>query len=364
MPVLIVILAVTASLLLIPHPVFADIEKRLAQLEEEIEEIRARQAQPPRDSALSLYGSFRPVLTYNDDDEKTTTDIQDGLSYFGLRGSTDVLESTNVFFQGEWRINIADEGQFDGARLALAGMSGNYGKLTLGKQRPPHYLLVGEHIDIFNHNASPFGYNGTAFAHGDTTAGFDNFFMGNATMYEYQSNGLRLLAAVRTDGSRGENTADTFNAGVSWDAGIVYIAAAYVDSTGADKVNNDLVGDQVKIRALAFRTTISDLYIAVAHQNIAFKPPTGKDIDRSSMDVSLAYPLRRRFTVKTGYFDYDDGDKTDSSRSFSGINLTLEKQLMNNARIHLEYLYQGTESSDSMTQISAGLRYDFSSNFL
>ena len=364
MRTLILTSAVISASLSLSQPAFADVEQRLAQLEKEIEQMRKSKAHSQHDSDLSLYGSFRPVLTYSDDDKKTTTDIQDGLSRFGLKGSTNVMESTQVFFQGEWNVKIADGGQIDGARLAFAGISGEYGKLTLGKQRPPQYLLIGEHVDIFNHRASPYAYDGTAFAHGDTTAGFNNFFIDNSTMYDYQRNGFRFLAAVRTDGSSGENSADIVNAGVSFDAGVVYLAYAYADSTGADKVNSELVGDKLESNAFAIHTTLAGLYFAAAYQDITFDPAAGKSVDRNSTDVSLAYPLPRRFKVKTGYFDYDDGDKTGSSRSFSGMNLTLEKQLADNVRVHLEYLYQDPESGDSTTQISAGLRYDFSGNLL
>ncbi len=340
--------------LIVSSPVLADIESDLTRLEQEIEQIRKEAGIGRNDpSQLSLYGSFRPVLTQADDGTDTITDVRDALSRFGLTGGTSVLESSKVFFKGEWNVKIADGGQIEGARLAFVGLSGNLGQLTIGKQRPPQYSLISEHVDIFNHADSPYGYD----AADDNAA---PFFIDNTTMYQYQMSGLDFRVAVRTDGQSGKNAEDLVNAGLGYSIGDFYVAGAYLKSIKPSVGAADKEGDESENIAFAAYLNMNKLYIAAAYQAVTQTPETGAETDVTTLDVSASYALPSRYKVKAGVFMYDDDVTGATSAKHQGINVTLERQLADNFRIHAEYLTKDIDQGDTISAFTLGMRYDFS----
>ncbi|MCY4419908.1 MAG: hypothetical protein OXC42_01420, partial [Gammaproteobacteria bacterium] len=55
----------------------------------------------------------------------------------------------------------------------------------------------------------------------------------------------------------------------------------------------------------------------------------------------------------------NDDDTYYMRRSFDGYNLTLERQLNDNMRVHAEYLQRDIERGDEQDFVSIGFRYDF-----
>ncbi len=339
---------------------FADVERDLQRLEQEIEDIRQQAGlntatRKKKSHHLNLYGSFRPVLTVADDGEDTSTEVRDGLSRFGLTGSSEILDNSKVFFTGEWNVKLAEDGRIDSARLAFAGISGELGKLTIGKQRPPQYSLIGEHVDIFNHADSAFGYDAAS----DTAA---PFFVNKTTLYQYQSHGLDFRAAVRTDGKSGKDNDDLFNAGLSYTWGNFYVAGAYLKSTAPLSTNSNEEGSESENISFAAYMNLDQLYIATAYQAITITPEVGDDSDVTTLDVSASYALANRYKLKAGVFMFDDDVTGATSAKHQGANITLERQLANNTRVHIEYLTRDFDERDTQSALTIGLRYDFSAD--
>lgn len=347
------------SLALIPG-VQADVSSDLDRLEKEIEQIRqqtnAKQTIANNGSAktLNLYGTFRPVFTVEDDGTDSASDVRDGLSRFGLSGSTPVMESSKAFFRGEWNIRIADGGQIDGtssgARKAFVGIEGSLGRVAIGKQRPPHYNLIAEHVDIFNHAASPYAYDNVG-----------PFFVDNMTTYQYKVDGLNFQAAFRSDGASGKDNEDMINAGIGYNVSNMYVAAAYLKSTspstGVGGPNEE--GAETENLAIATYVNFDEFYLAAAYQAVTQTPEVGSDIDVTTLDVSAAYALPSDYKVKAGVFVYDDGIDGVASMNNQGVNLTLERQLADNVRVHVEYLTKDFDEGDAVNALSVGFRYDF-----
>lgn len=342
------------SLILAPA-VQADVSSDLDRLEKEIEKIR-QQTNTSDASAqtLKLYGTFRPVFTVEDDGTDSASDVRDGLSRFGLSGSTPVMESSKAFFRGEWNVRIADGGQIDGtssgARKALVGIEGELGRVAIGKQRPPHYNLIAEHVDIFNHAASPYAYDNVG-----------PFFVDNMTTYQYKAKGINFQAAFRSDGASGKDNEDMVNVGVGFNAKNMYVAAAYLKSTspsaGVGGPNEE--GDETENLALAAYATVDKIYVAAAYQAVTLTPEVGSDVDATTLDMSAAYALPNRYKVKAGVFVFDDGVDGAASKKNQGVNITLERQLADNVRIHAEYLTKDFDEGDAVSALSVGFRYDF-----
>jgi outer membrane pore protein F len=337
----------------------ADIYSDLDRLEKEIETIR-QQTNPQQPSPtpisthkLKVYGTFRPVFTVENDGTDTYSDVRDALSRFGFTGSTAVMESSRVFFRGEWNIRIADGGQIDGsssggARKAFVGIEGELGRVAIGKQRPPHYNLIAERVDIFNHAASPYAYDNVG-----------PFFVDNLTTYQYNVERFSFQAAFRSDGKSGEDNVDMVNTGVSFNMNNMYVAAAYLKSTSpAQAVPNN---EGAETENIAFSTSIilDKLYLAAAYQDITQTPEIGSDVDVTTLDVSAAYTLPSQYKLKAGIFAYDDGINNAVSQKNQGVNITLERQLADNVRVHVEYLTKDFDEGDTISALSVGFRYSF-----
>jgi len=348
------IIPLIISSLIVSAPVTADVAADLKRLEQEIEKIRKKEGISENPSKLNLYGTFRPVLTIEDDGNDTASDLRDGLSRFGLAGSTPVMGSGSAFFRGEWNVRLADGGQIDGtaagARKAFVGLEGVFGRVVLGKQRPPHYNLIAEHVDIFNHASSPYAYDNVG-----------PFFVDNMTSYSYKRQGLTVEAAFRSDGAAGKDNEDLVNAGISMKTNGMYFSAAYLKltspSTGAGGPNEE--GAETENLAVASYINLDKLYLAAAFHAVTQTPEVGSDVDVTTLDVSAAYALPDRYKVKTGVFLYDDGISGATSNKNQGINLTLEKQLADNVRVHVEYLTKDVDEGDAVSALSFGMRYDF-----
>lgn len=341
------------SLILAPA-VQADVSSDLDRLEKEIEKIR-QQTNTSDASAqtLKLYGTFRPVFTVEDDGTDSASDVRDGLSRFGLAGSTPVMESSKAFFRGEWNVRIAEGGQIDatenkGARKALVGIEGELGRVAIGKQRPPHYNLIAEHVDIFNHAASPYAYDNVG-----------PFFVDNMTTYQYKAKNINFQAAFRSDGASGKDNEDMVNVGVGFNAKNMYVAAAYLKTVSPEQANPNEEGAETENLAVAAYMNIKELYLAAAYQAVTLTPEAGSDVDATTLDISAAYALPNRYKVKAGVFVFDDGVDGAASIKNQGVNITLERQLADNVRVHAEYLTKDFDEGDAVSALSVGFRYDF-----
>jgi outer membrane pore protein F len=343
------------SLALAPS-VQADVAGDLDRIEKEIEKIRQATNSPKASaSKLNLYGTFRPIMRVADDGTDNSTNLEDGLSRIGFAGSTPVMGSGKAFFRGEWNINIKAGGEFNGARKAYAGIEGAFGRVAIGKQRPPQYNLIAEHVDIFNHADSPYAYDGASDAGAP-------FFVDNMTSYQYKTEMLNVQAAFRSDGASGKDNEDLVNAGIGLTLDNMYVAAAYLQSTAPDGIDPNKEGTETKNMALATHMTFDKLYLAAAYQAITQTPKVGKDVDSTTIDISAAYALPKRYKVKAGVFAFDDGVSGAASTRNQGANITVERQLADNVRVHVEYLTKDFDKADAVSALSFGIRYDFNAD--
>ena len=345
-------------LLMYPALVLADLNQRLKDIEGELEKIRQQSGLSEDTSEVSLYGALRPAQTLVIDDGESSSDLQDALSFMGIRGSTRVMDNSLLFFASEWPILLAEQGQLDGGRNVYAGLSGPYGKLTVGKQHPPQYQLIGKYVDIFHHGDSPFGYLATATSQAPN-AGFNHRFADNSIQYQFAAFNVGIISAIKTDGRSGEDHADFINAGLYYSDEYGYLSYAYLDATAADSGDQSLSGDQMTSHAIAAYTHLGPAYLAAAYQRIRFTPFLNQEQQRSSVDVVMRHPFGRHYSLSAGYFRYHDDESTAISRSFKGINLTLEYSLASNAMLYTSLMNSRYQSQPRYQEWRVGLKYEF-----
>ncbi|WP_372872362.1 porin [Shewanella sp.] len=330
------------------HPVEPAENPELARQLQTLPKTAELVAKDTTDSKISLYSSLRPTYGYYDDGDSTYWDVEDALSNAGFKASKEFMPGWQVQMQGEWRIDIGNNGDFGGARRAYVALDSPYGRVAIGKQRPPQYLLIAEYVDIFNHANSPFAYDPEGL-----------FFVNNLVSYQLQLGDITWMMAAQFDGERGSDSSDLINAGLGYDMENLHLGLSYLTQNiwGA---NQELGDDETWAGVLAY-TFESGLYLAAVWQDKSYV----RDLvlhDRSghALDVSLAYPLAPHFRVKLGYFDFDDGDSSASSQSFDGFNATLEWLPADNLRFHIELLNRNYDYMGDFYSLLIGFRYDFS----
>ncbi|AZQ84917.1 porin [Colwellia sp. Arc7-635] len=327
------------------------LQKRLAELENGTKKEQARK----EDYGVTVYGSFRPALTYSDfGNGESSTDVTDFFSRIGFKGDIKVNDSITAFYRGEWDIDVEADADFGDARLGFVGLEGDFGRVAIGKQWSPHYNIVAEATDIFNNRSSPFGYD---------EAG--TFRTNQMVTYSYTKGGFKLDAGLQFNGdiensaggdnSEANNTAqvDSGSIGVSYSFGDFYLGASYLDQ----QLDLD---DERDFRAVAGSWKVSkDFYLAVTYQDI--ERSIGSEVyDQSSLDIAASYTINKNYTFKTSYFDWDgDGQ----GRTFDGYNFTLENQLNDSVRVFVEWLSRDFEGGEKQEGLSIGMRYDFEGMF-
>ena len=312
-------------------------------------------AEATKKHGVIVYGSLRPSVTYSDFDDDTSTDVTDFLSRVGIKGHVDISESMTAFYRGEWDADIEANGDFGDARLAYVGIKGGLGQIAIGKQWDPHFNIVAEVTDIFNHRSSPFAYDERS-----------PLRTNQLVTYAAQLGGLNLQAGARFDGTPDNSAggdhsdtsepddADAGSIGIGYRMGPMYAGVSYLEVHGEEDRETSFTG------LAASMNTSENLYLAVTYQDIEDDDvPQANgvaDFDQSSLDLAAAMALGGGYKLKTSYFDWD-GD--DNGRSFDGYNLTLERQLNDNLRVHAEYLQRDIEHGEEEDHISIGFRYDF-----
>lgn len=319
-------------------------------------------AEATKKHGVVVYGSLRPSLTYSDNGDDTNYDVTDFLSRVGVKGHVDISEGLTAIYRGEWDADIEANGDFGDARLAYVGLQTGLGQIAIGKQWDPHFNIVAEVTDIFNHRASPFAYDE------------DGPFRTNQLVtYMAHMGGLNIQAGARFDGSPdnsagGDNSKasepddmDAGSFGVGYRMGPLYAGVSYLEEHGAED-------EEVTILGLGASMDVSEnLYLAVTfqdieHDDLALEDGHVLDLDKSSLDIAAAMALGGGYKLKAAYFDWDgDEDEHDHApgRSFDGYNLTLERQLNDQVRVFAEWLQRDIDDVDEHDHISIGFRYDF-----
>ncbi len=317
-------------------------------------------AEATKKQGVVVYGSLRPSLTYSDFDfdDDTSYDVTDFLSRVGIKGHVDISEGLTAFYRGEWDADIEANGNFGDARLAYVGVKTGLGEIAIGKQWDPHFNIVAEVTDIFNHRASPFGYDDVG-----------PFRTNQLVTYKAQMGGLNIQAGARFDGTPDNSAggdhsetsepddADAGSLGIGYRMGPLYAGVSYLEVHHAEDREQTFMG-------LGASMDVSEnLYLAVTYQDIddddRMVDGAVMDLDQSSLDIAAAMALGGGYKLKAAYFDWD-GDNVD--RSFDGYNLTLENQLNKNLRVYAEWLQRDIDDSSKDGEndhISVGFRYDF-----
>lgn len=317
----------------------------------EVKKSNQKKTEDKQNNNVRVYATLRPTFGYIDENGESLWDVRDALSHAGFKFTNEFMPNWRAEAQGEWGIDLSNNGDFGKSRRAYVALDSPYGRVGIGKQRPPQYLLIAEYIDIFNHGSSPFAYDPESI-----------FFVNNLITYKFKSNDFTWLAAAQFDGSNGDDGNDLFNVGLSYDKDSLHVALTYLTEdereNGIKVGENDIVGG-----AIAYNLT-NDWYLAVGYQDKKYKHDSlFGERNGHTFDISSSYRLSEILRFKVGYFDFDDGHDYLLSRNFDGYNSTLEWLPSSDLRFHIEYLERNYDYLEDFSSWSIGFRYDFSTDW-
>ena len=146
--------------------------------EEEMTEAAEEEMTPWYDTGVVWYGSLRGVVSSGGDKDASSSS---GSSRWGIKGSSEVSEGLTAVYQFESRLGQGKGSQ--DTNVLLAGLSGGFGSLTVGKFNNAAYLSGGMR-DV-----------GNAFGGGDV-----NSKVGSTVSYAYATDAFNLQADAIMDG--------------------------------------------------------------------------------------------------------------------------------------------------------------------
>lgn len=224
---------------------------------------------------VKVYASLRPTFGRIDDHSDTFNDVQDALSNAGFKSTYEFKPGWKAIMHGEWSVDIANNGDFGRSRQVYVGLSTPYGQVAIGKQRPVHYTLIAEYVDIFNHRSSPFAYDVEG-----------PFFVDNLVTYENTFNNFKFMLASQFNGSSGDDNSDFFNTGLAYDKDGLHLAVAY-STKGAFDQDDMKLGDTDVTSVSIAKEFESGLYAAAAYQSVDYD--FAQQRDGYTFDASFGY---------------------------------------------------------------------------
>ena len=201
--------------------------------------------------------------------------MTDFLSRVGVKGEAVVSDSLTAFYRGDGMLISKMMLTLVMRVWAYVGIQGKAGRLAIGKQWSPHFNIVAEVTDIFNHRSSPFGYDEAS-----------PFRSRQILTYAYSQGGFRLDSGIQFDGdpengAGGSNTnasepdhIDSASLGIGYGMGDFYAGISYLDQQGGSDYERSFPGFW-----LASWNMTDDFYLAVTYQDIE-EDSVGKNVER------------------------------------------------------------------------------------
>jgi predicted porin len=284
--------------------------------------IAAVVAAPAAFADVSVYGKVHMDIT---DADGSSESITSNASRFGVNSSEDLGNGMKAFAKMEWGTDTVDGGtavttadgstttslQFT-ARDAYVGLSGDFGKVMLGRMGGPNKaVLYGTgNVQVADSVAD--------FADGFEAKSSSSSFgrVSNALAYANSFNGVNVtLATVGNDTD--DNFAHTAFA-LSTDVAGAHIAVAHTDIDGTKTGN-----------IFGAKMSFGDLTAGVVYEEVDFDAAATEDYDTTG--ISLSYKMGNTvLAVSTSTRDFS-GSTVDTDRT----NFSIEHKFSKNTSVYI-----------------------------
>lgn len=259
-------------------------------------------------NALSIVDSDAPGAD-------TTADIANVSSRIGIRGSSDLGNGTTVFGQYEFSTFTDIEGAAGGrggindTRIAIVGMRGSFGSISVGNQWSAFYNTVGSWMDP-TYTLGGVVYFGAGGIYRESNAvKYANSFGAVSVEVDTrfsQDNPATNGADVEAVGAdNGEDFLDGFGIGVSFDVSDAIALRAAYDSELYS------VGDDLNRLGLAARASFGGFWVSAGFMDV---DQGSAGIDSQLITVYAGTSFGENTGAYVGYLTNDFGNGTDPSQ--------------------------------------------------
>lgn len=307
----------------------------------------------------TLYGSFRIGLQNVDGGD---TGVDDQSSRFGIKGDIDLgLDGTKGLFHWEAQANnatVTDQTQPLGSRLAYIGAAGDWGKLLIGKQYHPHYLLINAPTNIFNPGDGGYGER---FNLGNSALGKTGHFMkrteSTIAYYTPKMGGFQLIGGLvlATDNDDSNNsvdeTVDAVNVAGTWSGAGFTVSASY----GEIEVSNVPGAEtETEVFGVAAKYKLDGLELMAKYEDKETNTGPTENSDENVWELAARYTVGAT-SVYGRFADYED--KT-SSTDYDQWGIGVQ-QKMGKGRVFAEYVDNDSNDTSNPDRAVLGYRVDF-----
>jgi predicted porin len=299
----------------------------------------------------TLYGSFRIGLQNVDGGD---TGVDDQSSRVGIKGDVDLgLDGTKGIYHWEAQANNAtgiDQSTALNTRLQYIGMAGDWGKVLIGKQYHPHYLLINAPVGVFNPGAN--GYGERFYVAARTLGGAVDFKRvdNSIAYYSPDISGLTVIAGgvfasngSDTDGTL-DDTVDGYNVAATYTVNGLTISGS-VASVESGVEDTDVWGLAVSYKSGPFA-------VALTHED--GEKDTGTSLEQDATHLMGKYTAGAT-SVYARYATFDDNSLTTDLDQW-GLGVT---HVMGNGRVFAEYIDNDSDDASFGDKAQIGYRLDF-----
>ncbi len=284
------------------------------------------------ENTTNLYGSLGYSIKVVDDDHvsfstnDTTWDLNTSTAKFGIKGTEDLSNGLQAFFKFEFGVD--NDAGVNETRYAYLGLRGDFGTLTLGKQKTL-YATATDYNDIFN----DVGFKGKT-----------DIASRHSKIINYMTpdmSGFMAGASIKLDGANAVSDGiDAWEIGALYEANGISAGLAYMNIEQAVG-EQEHIGGQIGYSADQYQVGFGAQHESSVgtYYNLAGEYRTGPNTFRAGVDLIDLDGQDNDYNFALGY-QYNFSERTYSW-------------------IEAEYYKEGEDGVDDGFTAVVGIRHDF-----
>ena len=280
-------------------------------------------------SNVTIYGVADVGVSFGSHGDNDLAQVHNGGlsgSRIGFRGTEDLGNGLKALFTYEYGVNFDDGTEGSQARQAFAGLGGNWGSVTFGRQYAPGYdfhydAVAGSSVlspqALLSGGDDALTIDQSSGARWDNSVAYNGSFAGLKVRAIYGMGAAEDTIAASAEAGKWADPSDDdrFGLGVEYANGPLKVGAVYhflkdvYGVTGSDDQQEWLVGGSYNFGVLTLAGSYQDA------KNVGFND--GNDADLWQLGVIVPVGAAGNVHVAYGEVDVDDGTFSGKAKSYS-----------------------------------------------
>ncbi len=288
------------------------------------------------DMNYTIYGKMHTSVNYLSNGDDGQLGLTSNTSRFGIRGSTHMYNNTDMIWQFENHLNIAQKDVTTLAtRNSFIGMSGEWGTALFGIHDTP-FLTVGRKATFFYDSIGDFR---------NTTMGWDKRLQDVAVYLSPDFDGFSFVGAYMFDQAEmgAEEAATAVSASAQYQTDALYLAGAVENwSKGVTGMIADPTDPNAQIQGesqtgLRFVAKYDFGQFAMAGLFQTISNHMGYDgVSAQTLGLEAKYKMTADYCVKGSFYMADPNTDADDNE-FKQLALGVDRKTGENSMVYMQY---------------------------